>query len=148
MRNRAKCKLCNSIIESFHATDYVDCKCGEIGVDGGEALRCCAKSWDNFLRVDDEGNEIPVKIEELTKYDRADMEPYSYDESEKRNASTNEKQQAHDTKPHKKDIIIMLDNMISDYDKLPQHVLQSPISHYDFLSLLLIISAFAKEDIS
>ncbi len=64
MRNIAKCKLCESVIESVHASDYVYCKCGEIAVDGGDSLRCSAKDWKNFLRVDDEGNEIVVKVEE------------------------------------------------------------------------------------
>ena len=66
MRNRAKCKLCQSTIESFHPTDLVLCKCGEISVDAGEGLKCAAKSWENFLRVDDEGNEIIVKVESKT----------------------------------------------------------------------------------
>ena len=50
MRNRAKCKLCNDIIESTDNKDVIDCKCGEISVMGGqEKMGCMAKSWDNSL---------------------------------------------------------------------------------------------------
>ena len=37
IRNRAKCNLCNEIIESEFRHDYVQCKCGAIAVDGGKA---------------------------------------------------------------------------------------------------------------
>ena len=67
MRNIAKCRLCESIIESTHEKDYVTCKCGEISVDGGTLLRCAAKNFDNFIRVDDEGNEIIVKVVDAPK---------------------------------------------------------------------------------
>lgn len=67
MRNRAKCKLCGSVVESFLREDYVICKCGEIYVDGGQfAYLCGARDWGNFLRVDDEGVEIVPKIEDKT----------------------------------------------------------------------------------
>ena len=65
MKNRAKCKLCGDVIESFHSYDYVACRCGEIAVDGGmDNFRCIANDFGNFLRVDDEGNEIVVKVVE------------------------------------------------------------------------------------
>lgn len=34
--NRARCLLCNDIIESKHRHDYVSCKCGASAVDGGK----------------------------------------------------------------------------------------------------------------
>ena len=38
------------------------CACGEITIWGGnQALLSCAKHYDNFLRVDEEGNIYPVK---------------------------------------------------------------------------------------
>lgn len=73
MINRAKCKLCESVIESFCDGDYIECKCGEIAVDGGDKLRCSAKNFSNFIRVDDEGNEIVVKIFDPTKPQKADL---------------------------------------------------------------------------
>lgn len=35
LHNRAKCALCQDVIESFSRHDWVSCKCGEIFVDGG-----------------------------------------------------------------------------------------------------------------
>ena len=63
MKNRAKCKLCNSIVESFHPTDHVICKCGEIELNGGDAMYAKANDFRNFVRVDDLGNEITVRYE-------------------------------------------------------------------------------------
>ena len=34
-RNRAKCHLCDDIIESKSVHDFVECRCGSIFVDGG-----------------------------------------------------------------------------------------------------------------
>ncbi len=73
MKNRAKCKLCESIIESNHERDYVSCRCGEISVDGGELMRCAARNFNNFIRVDDEGNEIVVQVTDFAKPTYAEM---------------------------------------------------------------------------
>lgn len=35
IRNAARCKKCNDVIESKHRHDWVSCKCGAIFVDGG-----------------------------------------------------------------------------------------------------------------
>jgi hypothetical protein len=128
MRNRAKCKLCLSIIESYHSTDYVKCLCEEIAVDGGEALKCHAKDWVNFLRIDEDDKEVSITVKK----------------SQQMNAESNENKQSHDTKPNKDDIIALVDNMIKDFEALPQHAMNLPITHYDFMSLLMIISSFFK----
>ena len=121
MRNRAKCKLCNSIIESFHANDTVLCKCGEICVDGGEALRCAATDWKNFVRVDDYGNEIIVKVRDETA-----LEPNS--------------------KPNRKELLEMLDAMIKDIERLPQHAQTSSVTQLDLSAALLLLSAIFRAD--
>lgn len=139
MRNRAKCKLCNSIIESFHSSDLVNCKCGHIFVDGGNALLCGASNWDNFLRVDDECNEIIVKVQEkenLSKYDIADREPYPTDE-----------EYSNSNKPTKKEMLSILDDMIKSYENLPQHAMLNPITHADFCSLLLLLSSILRVEV-
>lgn len=33
--NRAKCKICNDVVQSNNQHDFVTCKCGKIAVDGG-----------------------------------------------------------------------------------------------------------------
>lgn len=64
MINRAKCKLCNKIIESHLPDEMVMCPCGTIGVGDGQAMRTYCKDnrySEYFVRVDDLGNEIAVK---------------------------------------------------------------------------------------
>ncbi len=122
MKNRAKCKLCESIIESFHSTDYVSCKCGEISVDGGEALRCFANDFNNFLRIDDDGNEVIVLIKDHGS--NAEVIPV--------------------TITKKQDLIKELEEMIKSIEKLPRHAMDSPITHADFCSLMMLLSAIFK----
>ena len=124
MRNRVKCKKCLSIIESYHATDYVMCKCAEIYVDGGPALKCGANDYSNFLRVDDNGNEIVVKV---TNGDK-------------------ETQETHESpsKPTRAELLRMLDDMISNIERLPQHALMGPINHYDHVSSLILLSSILR----
>jgi hypothetical protein len=123
MRNRAKCKLCSSIIESMHATDLVLCKCEHIFVDGGDAFKCGAEDWSNFLRIDDNGKEIQVKIESHI---------------------SNESETV--LKPHKEELLEYLDEMIKSYEILPQHAMMAPITHYDHQSLLILLSAILRSD--
>ncbi len=122
MRNRAKCKLCQDVIESMHSTDIQICKCGEIGVEGGSAFYCRAKNWENFLRLDDEGNEKAVTIKEGVL------------------------EHIPESKPTKDDLIDMLDEMVKTYEALPQNAMTSPVTHYDVLSVLLVVSALFKAE--
>jgi hypothetical protein len=122
MKNRAKCKLCQTIIESFHSTDYVVCKCGEISVDGGEAMRCSANDFKNFLRVDDEGNDIFVILKNSKEMDEA------------REAS----------RPSKEELLNMLDETIKVYNNLPRHAMDQAVSHSDFCSLMMLLSAILR----
>jgi len=124
MKNRAKCKLCNDIIESFHDLDNQMCKCGEIHVYDGNSMRCSARNWSNFLRVDDQGNEIVVTIKEMS----SDVKPLDMPLS----------------RPDKKELLGMLNDMIKNIDNLPQYAATAPITHYDFASALLLISELFK----
>jgi hypothetical protein len=64
MRNRAKCRLCGDILESFHEHDRVECSCGEIAISGGTVrYELAYRNLDNFLRLDDNDQETPVKSE-------------------------------------------------------------------------------------
>ena len=77
MKNRAKCRLCGDILESFHETDYVKCSCEEISIYGGrQSYKAAAKDFKNFLRIDDEGNEIEVKwIDKEEALENEEMTP-------------------------------------------------------------------------
>lgn len=127
MRNRAKCKLCGDILESFHRYDYVTCRCGEISIDGGgDYYHCSAKNFDNFLRVDDEGNEIVVKIQDAD------------------NSTTKEESQP---ELKRKDLIDMLEAMYKNIENLPSAAQHSPINHYDlYCALALIHQIFKREN--
>lgn len=122
MRNRAKCKLCQSIIESFHLNDFVSCKCGEIFVNGGtDDYKCGAGEWSNFLRVDDEGNEIVVKV-------------------------TDEVKPLYNEKPNKKELIKLLDEMIKNIESLPPQAMHTSVTQFDLASALLLVSAIFRAD--
>lgn len=124
MRNRAKCKLCGDIIESMHSTDLQACKCGHIYVDGGNSMVCGSYDWNNFLRVDDEGNEIVVTVQE-----KENQIPVEYS-----------------TKLTKKDMLDMLDEMRKNIENLPANAMMTPITHADFCSLLIVLSAILHSE--
>jgi hypothetical protein len=129
MRNRAKCRLCGDIIESFTLVDLVTCKCGEISVDGGlNKYRCFANDWNNFIRVDDEGNEITIRVKDNEQ-------------------KPNEKPINTNSKPSKKELLDMLDEMINSYERLPNYAKEANITNYDLLSVLLLVSSLFKADL-
>ena len=122
MRNRAKCKLCEEIIESKAQHDYVICKCGEIGVDGGEAWpRCLARDWRNFIRIDDGDNEVIPTI--------VDKEPEVVEEKLEKIAD----------RLTTADHLGAINSMIEAIERLPDHEMIKPITHYDYYSMLLVV---------
>lgn len=123
MRNRAKCRLCKTIIESIANTDYVSCACGEIAVSGGlQKLQCFANDFKNFMRVDEDGNEIVVTVK-----DKEEMPTSSPSQ-----------------KPSKEELLNMLDELRIRIEGLPQEAMLTPITHADFFSLLLLLSAILR----
>lgn len=126
-RNRAKCKLCNDIIECFGPNDYVTCKCTEITI--GPNLFARTSDWHNFLRVDDDEHEIEVTYK---------------DKQQEQNAEVNEKEDLHDSKPGKEQLLRELDEMIKSYDHLPKHAMLAPATHADQLSLLMLVSSLVR----
>jgi hypothetical protein len=126
MKNRAKCKKCLSIIESFHRTDYVTCKCNEISVYGGpDLMQCGAVDWENFVRVDDVGNEIAVKLKEMQQ---------EYDDSKA-------------SKSDRDNLIDIVDGLVKTIEELPPQALNAPVTHYDYLSLLVLLSNLLRLDL-
>jgi len=122
MKNRAKCRLCDSIIESFHVHDYVKCSCGEIAVDGGtDYYKAIERDFSNFLRVDDEGNEIVITVKE-----KNDVKPLEM------------------PKPTKEELIKMLDTMADNIENLPNFAKQNPVNHYDLQALISLLSLIFK----
>lgn len=74
MRNRAKCKLCEEIIESLKG-ERVSCKCKQIEIEADETGEYIAHvyDWAHFLRVNDDGSEVPVKILDDVKQPETDV---------------------------------------------------------------------------
>jgi len=118
MRNRAKCKKCECILESFFPDDYVHCKCGEIAIKGSKRM---AVNWENFLSIHDDDSEHPVKIVEK-----------------------DEIKESIDQKPTRDELIQMLDSMEDAMHRLPPEAMTQPITHYDFASLIVLVSSILK----
>lgn len=123
MRNRAKCKLCNSIVESFHATDNVECKCGEIAVYAGQALKCAARDFNNFIRIDDDDEEIMVQ--------------YLKQQAEIVEETAKE--------PTKEELLEIFGNYIKSIENLPPQAMQSYVSHYDLWTALAMVYSILKK---
>ena len=136
MRNRAKCKLCKSIIESKSTYDCVYCACGEISIDGGLDYRHASVKSDigNLICLDDEGNEIipkysnptsaePVILNEIKKW---------VDVPEEINTSST------------RELLTMLDAMVHNIESLPPDARQSPVSHSDLAAALSLVAALFR----
>ena len=56
-KNKGRCKLCNTVIESKHRYDFVTCECGSFSLDGGLA-------YQRVLWRDGEFNDVAELFEE------------------------------------------------------------------------------------
>lgn len=130
MKNRAKCKLCNTVLESFHRYDYVHCKCGEISISGGcDVFECAARNWSNFLRVDDNDNEILVKVEGIEP-DKTNSKPDNSNE----------------IKLDRKELLAMLKRSIDYIDNLPTHAKRVSVSLDELNAVVRTIHAILSYD--
>jgi hypothetical protein len=81
-------------------------------------------SYKNFVRVDDEDNEIAVKI-----------------------VDTQEKPEPVEApKLTRADYLTMLDDQIKTLEGLPQHAMYAPVTHYDLYSSLLLLSTILRAE--
>lgn len=122
MRNRAKCKLCQKIVESLLPEDYQQCECGEIGIDGGNIkFKVFYKNVENFLRIDDNGNEVIVK----------EAPPSGIQDV---------------IAPTKEELLKILDEVISsDYEGKPDYYMhQRSPTNYDIYALLLLFKSLFR----
>lgn len=130
MRNRAKCKLCEDVIESKHRHDYITCSCGEISVDGGnDYMHARFNNPENFICIDDEGNEIIPKMKE-----------------EKEESPSQTENARPLPKVPRDELLDILDEMVKRIGNLPQHASLAPITHADFASLLMLLSSIFRSD--
>ena len=128
MRNRAKCKLCGDIIESTYRHDMVSCSCGEISVDGGNDYhRAVFNNKENFIKIDDEGNEIIPTIRKGEPDVKEILETIRH-------------------KPTKKELIKDIEYIVKGIESLPIDVKMSPMNHIDYMSLLRLLSDVLHAD--
>jgi len=125
VKNIAKCKLCESVIQSFFKGDYAECKCGEIAVSEGDAMFVHFKDPANFLRIDEDGHTYPIQYNEKKEDDGQENLGFVHTLS-------------------KEECIKGIDNLITIYDNMPESETYRPINHKDFQSLLMIVSSFFK----
>jgi hypothetical protein len=123
MRNRAKCALCHTVIESVLATEHVLCPCGEIGVAGGQQMLFKAyTSDDNFIRIDDDGNEIKP---ELAK---------AKESAEKLLVNMDDLGQ----------IIKDMGTIVESLESLEDYSMRLPLNQYDLLTVLRLVKRVAE----
>lgn len=137
MKNRAKCRLCQSIIESFHIHDYVTCKCGQISISGGnDHLFTQAINYSNFLRVDDQGNEIVVQVvdKDTNRFEKQEIEDDKIIQKEDKKKLT------------KAEILDTVNHLIKVYDGMPDISMNSPMTQYDHYSILILISSILSAE--
>lgn len=125
MRNRAQCKLCKDVVESFQEFDYVSCKCDEIAITGGTVkYECFAKNWENFLRVDDNGDVIPIRLaakEDVIEKYINEPAPVS-----------------------KGELIEELARLVSYSETMSDQALSQPVSQYELLRFISLIVTILK----
>ncbi len=134
---KAKCKLCNNIIEIKNRVDMFSCPCGEITIDYiTTQLHACIKTdKTNLMFVDDEGNEImtkPLETEDVAWIDGKNIDELSRPLGEDFNIG------------NRRELLSMLDAMILQIDSLPQPAKFAPVTHSDFSELLTLIAALFR----
>lgn len=99
-------------------------------------MRCAALDWHNFIRIDDEGNEIIPKI--------IDNQVTSANENVIIKEILKEVAEGHtDRRSHLKNTV---EAMVEGYEKLPPSAMTAPATNYDILSVLLLFLAFLRDD--
>lgn len=125
MRNRAQCNVCKDVIESFQEFDYVSCKCDEIAITGGTIkYECFAKNWENFLRVDDNGHVVPIRVTDKEE----DIEKFINEPSP----------------VSKEELIEEMARLIKYSENMSDQALSQPVSQYELLQFLSLIVTILK----
>lgn len=137
MRNRAKCKLCKSIIAAKDRLDYVSCACGEITIDCATGVFHANIKQDksNLILLDDDGNEIvPKEASEKSVFPGVTG---PVDEVTKNSITI---------KPTKQELIEMLDDLRLNILRLPQEGQLASITNYDLSLVLTTLVAIFRSD--
>lgn len=121
MRNRAKCRLCGDILESFHEHDLVQCRCKEIAITGGNYKpHRMTRHAENFILINDDGKE-----EAFTPYEEKSLE-----QIQEQKVMT------------KEEAIQELENMVKFMENMREQALYSHVTQcdlYRFMALLVFV---------
>jgi len=99
------------------------CKCGNCGVEGGtEAYKLIWEDLSKIVRLEDDNTETPIK---------GDAEPAPA---------------MPPVKPSRKEIMDTIGMSIKAFENLPPNAMMAPVTHYDFLSLLITMHALFAEE--
>jgi hypothetical protein len=85
-------------------------------------------SRENFICLDDEGNEIIPRLREEKEVVQDDNKMVNL------------------PKPPRDELLDILDEMVKRIGDLPQHASLAPITHADFASLLMLLSSIFRAD--
>lgn len=136
---RAKCKLCNNIIEIKNRIDMFSCPCGEITIDFITAQLHASIKTDktNLLFVDDDDNEIVTKTldsENVAWIDgKSIVDPK---EKEMMNEDVN--------LGSRRELLSMIDALIHNIDSMPNQGRFAPVTHSDFAEILSLVAALFR----
>ena len=143
MMKRAKCKLCNNIIEIKNRVDMFTCPCGEITIDYITAQLHASIKTDktNLSFVDDDGNEILPKKEKEDLLNEEHIAPSTwYDVAWIDGKSISEEPNL----GSRRELLGIIDCMIVHIDRMPQDAKYAPVTHSDFSELLTLIVALFR----
>ncbi len=131
---KAKCKLCNNIIEIKNRTDMFSCPCGEITIDYITTQLHASIKTDktNLLFVDDDNNEILNKT--LETEDAAWIDGKSIEDPTSEEINTHSR----------RELLSMVDALILNIDRMPQEAKYAPVTHSDFSELLTLIASLFR----
>jgi hypothetical protein len=150
---KAKCKLCNNIIEIKNRVDMFTCPCGEITIDYITTQLHASIKTDktNLTFVDDDGNEIlpkkcfdkveevfsPIKIngpkDDLLNEEHIAPSTW-FDEGVITDSHLNSR----------RELLAIIDCMIVHIDRMPQEAKFAPVTNSDFSELLTLIVALFR----
>lgn len=142
MTDKAKCKLCSTIIEISEDIQGIKiCSCGEIGL--GKALgklTLIANDFKNIIRIDDDGKEYETRISERRANKESSPEiPDSSNAEKDAKGSDMGDTDISPLKPDRESIIEILEAMIQTIEGMPQHARLAPITHADYAWVLGVI---------
>ena len=95
-------------------------------------MNCGARDWNNFIRIDHEGNERGITL-------KSEGSPRELRETQTEPPTAQALGQ-----PQKENARMLLYEMIKNYESLPQHAMHAPASNADVLSVLYLIGALFK----